>query len=185
MPDALTVAPRRRPSIGVEIVGDREAIGRKFEGARRLGRELHSAMDAGGLLLCSRTAGTNRTTSTTGRSRGTSRAQRPRAQRRSRPRSPGSRSDDPPGSAPPLGRPAVTNLGECDQCGTEFIQPATGRPRRHCSDACRQRAYRQRQSTRAGALTFETRQLVKAERDRRARAAIAARAELEAMWEAA
>jgi hypothetical protein len=33
----------------------------------------------------------------------------------------------------------------CEGCGAQLAQPATGRPRRTCSDACRQRAYRRRQ----------------------------------------
>lgn len=33
---------------------------------------------------------------------------------------------------------------ECDECATPLIQPATGRPRRYCSDACRQASHRTR-----------------------------------------
>lgn len=34
---------------------------------------------------------------------------------------------------------------ECVHCGAALIQPDTGRPRRFCSDACRQADYRERQ----------------------------------------
>jgi hypothetical protein len=40
----------------------------------------------------------------------------------------------------------VTKLGACSQCGGAVVQPATGRPRRHCSAACKQRAYRRRKA---------------------------------------
>jgi endogenous inhibitor of DNA gyrase (YacG/DUF329 family) len=36
------------------------------------------------------------------------------------------------------------NPPECVQCGTALVQPDTGRPRRFCSDACRQADYRER-----------------------------------------
>jgi endogenous inhibitor of DNA gyrase (YacG/DUF329 family) len=36
------------------------------------------------------------------------------------------------------------NPPECVHCGTALIQPDTGRPRRFCSDACRQADYRER-----------------------------------------
>jgi hypothetical protein len=39
---------------------------------------------------------------------------------------------------------SVTKLAVC-VCGAEFEQPAIGRRREHCSDACKQRAYRQGQ----------------------------------------
>lgn len=32
----------------------------------------------------------------------------------------------------------------CENCATPLIQPATGRPRRYCSDACRQQDARAR-----------------------------------------
>lgn len=35
----------------------------------------------------------------------------------------------------------------CSQCGGELSQPKTGRPRRTCSDTCRQRARRKRQAS--------------------------------------
>jgi hypothetical protein len=35
----------------------------------------------------------------------------------------------------------------CSQCGGDLTQPKTGRPRRTCSDTCRQRAHRRRRST--------------------------------------
>lgn len=35
-------------------------------------------------------------------------------------------------------------VAECEQCGQLFIRPAMGRPARYCSDACRQKAHRQR-----------------------------------------
>lgn len=35
----------------------------------------------------------------------------------------------------------------CSQCGGELPQPKTGRPRRTCSDTCRQRARRKRRAT--------------------------------------
>jgi hypothetical protein len=38
------------------------------------------------------------------------------------------------------------NPPECVHCGTTLIQPDTGRPRRFCSDACRQADYRERVS---------------------------------------
>lgn len=34
---------------------------------------------------------------------------------------------------------------ECQTCATPLIQPATGRPRRYCSAACRQADFRDRQ----------------------------------------
>jgi endogenous inhibitor of DNA gyrase (YacG/DUF329 family) len=36
------------------------------------------------------------------------------------------------------------NPPECVHCGTALVQPDTGRPRRFCSDACRQAEYRER-----------------------------------------
>lgn len=33
---------------------------------------------------------------------------------------------------------------ECQECATPLIQPATGRPRRYCSNACRQAGFRSR-----------------------------------------
>jgi endogenous inhibitor of DNA gyrase (YacG/DUF329 family) len=36
------------------------------------------------------------------------------------------------------------NPPECVHCATALIQPDTGRPRRFCSDACRQADYRER-----------------------------------------
>jgi endogenous inhibitor of DNA gyrase (YacG/DUF329 family) len=36
------------------------------------------------------------------------------------------------------------NPPECIRCGTALVQPDTGRPRRFCSDACRQAEYRER-----------------------------------------
>lgn len=36
---------------------------------------------------------------------------------------------------------------QCTQCGCDLHQPRTGRPRRTCSDTCRQRARRQRRAT--------------------------------------
>lgn len=36
---------------------------------------------------------------------------------------------------------------QCTQCGGEMPQPKTGRPRRTCSDTCRQRALRKRRAT--------------------------------------
>jgi hypothetical protein len=36
------------------------------------------------------------------------------------------------------------NPPECVHCDTTLIQPDTGRPRRFCSDACRQADYRER-----------------------------------------
>ncbi|MFI9005607.1 hypothetical protein ACIGNX_00050 [Actinosynnema sp. NPDC053489] len=42
----------------------------------------------------------------------------------------------------------------CQQCGRALTAPTTGRPRRYCSSACRQRAFRARRSAErsAGAL---------------------------------
>jgi hypothetical protein len=40
----------------------------------------------------------------------------------------------------------VTKLAACLGCGAELLQPATGRRPRYCGSACRQRAYRTRQS---------------------------------------
>jgi len=40
---------------------------------------------------------------------------------------------------------------ECQNCATPLVQPATGRPRRFCSDACRSSDYR----ARGGALASE------------------------------
>ena len=37
----------------------------------------------------------------------------------------------------------VTKL-RCQGCGADLVQPSTGRPRRTCSNACRQKAHRQR-----------------------------------------
>jgi hypothetical protein len=42
----------------------------------------------------------------------------------------------------PVTKPAV-----CGECGGDVEQPATGRPRSHCSNACKQRAYRKRCGT--------------------------------------
>jgi hypothetical protein len=39
------------------------------------------------------------------------------------------------------------NPPECVHCGTALIQPDTGRPRRFCSDACRQADYRDRMTS--------------------------------------
>ena len=36
------------------------------------------------------------------------------------------------------------NPPECVHCGTALTQPDTGRPRRFCTDACRQAEYRER-----------------------------------------
>jgi endogenous inhibitor of DNA gyrase (YacG/DUF329 family) len=36
------------------------------------------------------------------------------------------------------------NPPECVRCATALIKPDTGRPRRFCSDACRQDDYRER-----------------------------------------
>lgn len=44
----------------------------------------------------------------------------------------------------PVTKPAV-----CAECGDYVEQPATGRPRSHCSNACKQRSYRKR----CGAVT--------------------------------
>jgi hypothetical protein len=38
----------------------------------------------------------------------------------------------------------VAKAAVCGECGGGFEQPATGRPRSHCSNACKQRAYRKR-----------------------------------------
>jgi hypothetical protein len=38
------------------------------------------------------------------------------------------------------------NPPECIHCGTALIQPDPGRPRRFCSDACRQADYRERRT---------------------------------------
>jgi hypothetical protein len=50
----------------------------------------------------------------------------------------GSPSGDPDEPEPPLRRRS------CERCGGVIEQPSTGRPRRHCSNACKQVAYRQR-----------------------------------------
>ncbi|GIJ75981.1 sigma factor-like helix-turn-helix DNA-binding protein [Micromonospora phaseoli] len=38
--------------------------------------------------------------------------------------------------------------GSCEVCGDEFGRTPNGRPRRYCSDSCRQRAYRGRRACR-------------------------------------
>lgn len=41
-------------------------------------------------------------------------------------------------------------IGTCEGCGTEFPTDVVGRPRRYCSNACRQKAYRARRGPVAG-----------------------------------
>jgi hypothetical protein len=53
----------------------------------------------------------------------------------------------------------VTKLGSVCACGAELKQPATGRPRTHCSDACKQKAYRARQTH--ARLTAKQRELLR------------------------
>lgn len=45
-------------------------------------------------------------------------------------------------------------VGRCDSCGGEFPTDATGRPRRYCSGACRQRAYRRRRGVATAAEAY-------------------------------
>ena len=45
-------------------------------------------------------------------------------------------------------------VGRCDSCGGKFPTDATGRPRRYCSGACRQRAYRRRRGVATAAEAY-------------------------------
>ncbi|MGO1949293.1 MAG: hypothetical protein ACTH1D_06635 [Mycobacteriaceae bacterium] len=49
-------------------------------------------------------------------------------------------------SAVPTDTPARPAPQRCDWCGREIIQEGPGRRRRYCGQACRQRAYEQRQA---------------------------------------
>lgn len=44
-------------------------------------------------------------------------------------------------------------LPTCARCGTELPKPTRGRPKKYCSQACRQRAYEQRHGTGVAAGT--------------------------------
>jgi hypothetical protein len=56
----------------------------------------------------------------------------------------------------------------CAVCGAEIVPAATGRPRQTCSNACRQRAYRER-AEEPFRLTPELRELLHLAIDRRVR----------------
>ena len=44
---------------------------------------------------------------------------------------------------------------DCERCGAPLGQPTTGRPRRFCSNACKQMAYRVTKVNRKGYNEFE------------------------------
>jgi hypothetical protein len=138
----------------------------QFSNAHRTGRELRAALTGYRARFPARST----VAQPVAKSAACSAQQHPRERRPSTSRRSARTSQsrgDPDEPAPPLGRPSVTKLGECEQCGGVLVQPATGRPRRHCSDACKQRAYRQRQPTmtaaRPAALTFEQRKWLRDE----------------------
>ena len=59
---------------------------------------------------------------------------------------------------------SVTKVAGCELCGGELEQATMGRPRRFCSAACRQAAYRRRHAKpRRLVLTPELRRFLKAE----------------------
>ena len=81
----------------------------------------------------------------------------------------------------------------CAECGGQLAQPPTGRPRRTCSDACRQVLSRRRR--RQGSLptpasqarlqlTFEERQALRAEVDRLSRVRLVEKARRQAALDA-
>jgi hypothetical protein len=45
---------------------------------------------------------------------------------------------------------AATPDGVCVTCGEAITQPATGRPRMYCGEACKKRAYRSKRAQREG-----------------------------------
>lgn len=45
---------------------------------------------------------------------------------------------------------AQTADGACLTCGEAITQPATGRPRMYCGEACKKRAYRSKRTQREG-----------------------------------
>ncbi|WP_037070066.1 MerR family transcriptional regulator [Pseudonocardia acaciae] len=53
----------------------------------------------------------------------------------------------PPGDRDETSRDETVDDDTCEVCGLPVVRPATGRPRRYCSHACRQRAYRRRDSS--------------------------------------
>jgi hypothetical protein len=69
----------------------------------------------------------------------------------------------------------------CPECGGEIARARTGRPRRTCSDACRQKLYRHRRGEHENGfhppfrLTPETRELLRLAIDRRRREVLRAR----------
>ena len=46
-----------------------------------------------------------------------------------------------------LAREMATCQSECPVCKKPFVQSTTGRPGQYCSNACKQKAYRQRRNT--------------------------------------